>query len=532
MKKVFLLLTMILFIPTLSFSDNSKKYESKSTLTFVHFRDIRDLNPHLYGGEIYAQNLLYEGLIKISEDGSLKPWLAKSWKISKDNLTYTFQLREDVFFSDGEKFDAKAAEANLNAILSNYKRHSWLESMKLLEEVRLSGKKPIEATGKYELTIRLSKPYYPLLVELGMTRPFRFISPKAFIDGETKNGVSALSGTAGYVLAENHIDQYAVFKINPNYWGKKPNIENVIVKVIPNNQTRILALRSGEIDLIYGANMIDGESIEMFKNMPEFKVSLSNPVSSRMLMLNTANGALKELEVRKALNHAVNKEAISKGLFNGIEVPADTLFAKNVPYANIDLKPYEYDVNKAKKILEDAGWKKTSNSKYRKKDGKELVITFNYDTNKVTDKRIAQYLQQELSKIGVKLKILGEEKQAFQDRQKSGKFQIMTGYTWGTPYDPQSFVGSMRASVHGDYMAQLGLAEKPKIDATILKIFKTSDEKKRQAYYEYIFRTLHEKAVYIPLTYSKNMTIYNKRIENVRFNNSKYEVPIEKIKIK
>lgn len=530
MKKIVLFLSLILLIPSVSFSASSN--EDKETLNFVNFRDIRDLNPHLYGGELYAQNLLYEGLVKISEDGVLEPSLAKSWKLLEDGSTYVFQLREDVSFHDGEKFNAKAAELNLNAVLDNYERHSWLESMKLLKAVLDSGTKPIEATGEYELTIRLGKPYYPLLAELGMTRPLRFISPKAFKDGGTKNGVSTMSGTGPYILAENHIDQYSVFKANQNYWGKKASIKKLVVKVIPDNQTRILALKNAEIDLIFGANMIDAGTVEQFKQISEFKVTMSAPVSSRMLMLNTANGALKDIEVRKALSHAVNKVAISKGLFNGIEVPADTLFAKNIPYANIDLKPYSYNVEKAKKILKNAGWEKTSNSKYLSKDGKELVIRFNYDTNKVTDRNIAEYLQQELSKIGVNIKIIGEEKQAFQDRQKSGDFQIMTGYTWGTPYDPQSFVSSMRASVHGDYMAQLGLEEKPKIDETILKILETSDEEKRQKYYDYVLRTLHEKAVYIPLTYSRNIAINSKKVKNVGFNNSKYEVPIEKMSIK
>ncbi|XOB63082.1 nickel ABC transporter substrate-binding protein [Campylobacterota bacterium DY0563] len=528
MKKLFSILLLAFYLVTISSGEllvSTKKEELKSTLTYVNFRDIRDLNPHLYGGELYAQNLLYEGLVKNAEDGTIQPWLAKSWKLLEDGSTYVFQLRKDVYFHDGEKFNAKAAKANFDAILDNYKRHSWLESMKLLKAVLDKGQEPFEVTGEYELTIRLGKPYYPFLAELGMTRPLRFISPKAFINGGTKKGISALSGTGSYFLAENKTDEYAVFKANAKYWGKKSNINKVIVKVIPDNQTRVLALKNGEIDLIYGSNMIDSETVEQFKNTPGFNVHMSAPVSSRMLMLNTANGFLKDIKVRQAISHAVNKIAISKGLFNGIETPADTLFAKNIPYANIDLEPYEYDVEKAKKMLKDAGWQKIENSKYVKKNGKELIINFNYDTNKVIDRRIAEYLQQEFEKIGVKIEIMGEEKQAFQDRQRSGDFQIMTGYTWGTPYDPQSYISSMRASVHGDYMAQLGLEEKPKID-------ETSDENKRKEYYDYLLRTLHEKAVYIPLTYSRNVAINSDRIENIKFNNSKFEVPLEKIKIK
>lgn len=126
--------------------------ETERVLTFANFRDIRDLNPHLYSGELYAQNMLFEGLIKIDTDGSFKPWLAESWTISEDGKTYVFKLREDVSFSDGEKFNAEAAKANFEAILSNLDRHGWLESVKLMDAVNKAGGKAIEATGEYELT--------------------------------------------------------------------------------------------------------------------------------------------------------------------------------------------------------------------------------------------------------------------------------------------------------------------------------------------------------------------------------------------
>lgn len=107
----------------------------KNQLTYVNYRDIRDLNPHLYSGELFAQNLLFESLVKIENDGSYTPWLAKSWEIKDKGKTYVFQLRDDVYFHDGEKFNAKAAKANFDAILDNSKRHGWLESIRLMIEV-------------------------------------------------------------------------------------------------------------------------------------------------------------------------------------------------------------------------------------------------------------------------------------------------------------------------------------------------------------------------------------------------------------
>lgn len=100
-------------------------------LTFVNFRDIRDLNPHLYAGEMYAQEMLYETLVTITADG-YAPCLAEDWEISDDGRIYTFSIRPDVYFSDGEKCDAYAIKANFDAIIDNKERHTWLEMMNLL----------------------------------------------------------------------------------------------------------------------------------------------------------------------------------------------------------------------------------------------------------------------------------------------------------------------------------------------------------------------------------------------------------------
>lgn len=504
----------------------------KNQLTYVNFRDLRDLNPHLYGGELFAQNLLFESLIKIDNDGSYLPWLAKSWEVKDSGKTYIFKLRDDVTFHDGEKFNAKAAKANFDALLDNNKRHGWLESIKLMMDVRKSGAKAIEVTGEYELTIRLADSYYPLLTEFGVTRPFRFISPKSFKDGTTKNGVSKMSGTGPYTLKSNKIDEFSVFERNDKYWGKKAKIEKIVAKVIPDPQTRLLALENGEVDLVFGPNMITAEAYNTYSNRPGFKGIMSEPVSTRMMLLNTTHHILKDVKIRQALSHATDKVKISKGLFNGIEAPAHTVMSKNTPYADVGLKPYEFSFEKASKLLDEAGWKKVSGKKYRYKDGQELEIILNYDSNKVTDNNIAEFLQSQYSKIGVHLNIKGEEEQAYRDRMKSGKFVITFNIGWGVPYDPQNFLGSMRKPVYGDYMAQQGLSNKKELDDRILSALKSVDEKKRQEHYKYVFETLHNQAVYLPLTYKRNRAIFNEKVKDVGFNISQYEVPMEKMSIK
>ncbi|MEL4887708.1 nickel ABC transporter substrate-binding protein [Pectobacterium betavasculorum] len=494
--------------------------QAPASLTFANFRDTRDLNPHIYSGEIWAQNMLYESLVKVTPDG-IQPWLAEKWDTSADGKVYTFTLRQGVMFSDGGAFNAQAAKQNIDAVLANRERHGWLEMVRIIDKV--------EVLSEYQLRFTLKEPYYPFLIELAVTRPMRFISPAAMKDGGTKTGVKAYIGTGPYVMSEHKTDEYAVFTLNPHYWGEKPQLERVVMKVIPDNQTRLLALQKGEIELIYGKNMIDADSFAQLNKNKTFATQLSEPVSTRMLLVNTTSENLKDVRVRQALQHAVNKVDIAEGIFNGSEVPADTLLAKNVPYSNIDLKPYTYDLDKTAALLDAAGWVKKAGQEWRQKDGKPLSIGIYYDSNTASQKVIAEYLQGEFATLGIDLKLHGEEEQAYRDRQKAGKFDIVFNISWGTPYDPQSFLSGMKLPVYGDYAAQQGLAEKKQIDDSIAHALVTTDEKARQEYYRYVLTTLHNEAVYIPLTYERNRAVYVKSLKNVGFNPSQFEIPFDRM---
>ena len=489
--------------------------EKKEELVFVNYRDIRDLNPHLYAGEMYAQEMLYETLVNITADG-YEGCLAESWDISEDGKTYTFHIRDGVKFSDGEVCDANAIKANFDAIIENKDRHTWLEMMNLLVGV--------SAPDDKTFVIELSEPYYPLLTELGVTRPFAMISPKAMKDGSTKDGVNAYIGTGPYVLTDFVTDEYAVFEANENYWGEQPKIKKITVKVIPDNQTRILALEKGEIDMIFGKNMIDADAINQYTGNDKFTVSLSDPTSTRQIVLNTTKEVLADKEVRQALQHATNKQAISDGIFYGLEQPADTLFAETVPYCDIDLEPYAYDVEQAQSMLDEAGWV-VGADKIREKDGQKLNIDLLYNSDSVTEKAIAEYLQSEYQKIGISLNIHGEEEQSYRDNMKAGNFDMVFNICWGTPYDPQSSLAAMRAPVYGDYAAQLGLEDKAEIDQAITDILISTDEQKRQDLYTFVLTRLHEDAVYIPLTYECNKAIYRSDLKGFHFTQTQYEVP-------
>lgn len=488
---------------------------SAQELVFVNYRDIRDLNPHLYAGEMYAQSILYDTLVSITEDG-YEGCLAESWTISEDGKIYTFKIRDGVTFSDGTVCDANAILANFNAIIENKERHTWLEMMNLLVGV--------SAPDDHTFVIELSEAYYPMLTELGCIRPFAMISPNCMIDGSTKDGVSGYIGTGPYVLTDFETDQYAIFERNENYWGEKPEIERIIVKVIPDNQTRIMALESGEIDLIFGKNMLDADAISQYVDSDKFEVALSDPTSTRHIVLNTTNDILSDMAVRQALQHATNRTAISEGIFYGLEQPADTLYAATVPYCDVELTPYEYSAETASNMLDEAGWI-MGGSGIREKDGEKLELDLLYNSDSVTEKTISEYLQSEYRKRGISLNIHGEEEQSYRDNMKAGNFDMVFNICWGMPYDPQSSLAAMRAPVYGDFAAQQGLADKKEIDQAITDILTTTDEEERQELYRFVLTRLHEDAVYIPLTFECNKALYTKDLQGVHFGTDQYDVP-------
>lgn len=502
-------------------NEKAQGEKEKSQIVYASTKDIRDINPHLYSGEMAAQNMVFESLVKNTEKG-VEPWLAKSWEISEDGKEYTFYLRDDVEFTDGAKFNAEAVKLNFDAIIENAERHNWLD---LVNEI-----KDTVVVDEYTFKLVLDHAYYPTLVELALTRPFRFISPNCIIEGSTKDGVNGYIGTGPWVLSEHKKDQYAIFTANNKYYGEKPKTEAIKWNVMTDHQTILLALQKGEIDLIFGSDgdMIDLDSFAALQKEGKYNTVMSEPVASRAILLNSKKEITGDVKVREALQYAVNKEEIAQGILNGSESVADTLMAKTVPYCDIDLEVRSYDIDKANKLLEESGWKMRDDG-YRYKDKQKCSLSLYYNTDNAQEANISAYLQSDFKAVGVELNVIGEEKQAFLDRQKSGDFDLQYSLSWGTPYDPQSYVSSFRIPAHGDYQAQLGMDKKAWLDETITNLMIETDEAKRTQMYSDVFTYIHEQGVYIPLTYSRTKAVHVPKLKGIEFNPSQYEIPFEKM---
>ena len=209
---------------------------------------------------------------------------------------------------------------------------------------------------------------------------------------------------------------------------------------------------------------------------------------------------------------------------------ADTLFAPSVPYANLGLKPRQYDPQKAKALLEKAGWTLPAGKDIREKNGQPLRIELSFIGTDALSKSMAEIIQADMRQIGADVSLIGEEESSIYARQRDGRFGMIFHRTWGAPYDPHAFLSSMRVPSHADFQAQQGLADKPLIDKEIGEVLATHDETQRQALYRDILTRLHDEAVYLPISYISMMVVSKPELGNIPYAPIATEIPFEQIK--
>ena len=482
-------------------------------------RDIGTMNPHTYNpSQLFAQSMLYEPLISYQKDGKLEPALAESWTISDDGKVYTFKLRQGVKFSDGTPFNAEIVKKNFDAVMKNKATHSWLGIVGVLDKT--------EVVDDHTFRMTLTEPYYPVLQDLSVVRPFRFLGEAGFPDdGDTSKGIKEPVGTGPWMLAEYKQDEYAVFKRNPNYWGTAPKVDQITVKIIPDAETRVLAFEKGDLDLIFGEGMISLDAFQQLRDNDKYVSQLSDPVGTRDLLLNSSNPKLSDLRVRMALQQGFNKKAMVEGITLGLEEPADTALSKNYPYTNVDLKPIEYNVEQSKALLDEAGWKMPANGSVREKDGQQLEFEMIFDKTDPIQKAMAETIQAEWSELGVKVNLTGLELTVQIKRLKANDFDLYFWYNYGAPYDPHSFINVVASPGFGISETLSALPMKKELDEQVHAALSSTDETKRQELYGSILTTLQEQSAIVPISYVKKTAVYQKKIAKFVFPANRDEHP-------
>lgn len=491
----------------------------RDRLTFSWPGNAGPLHPHLYApNQMYAQAMLYEPLVRYAEGGTIEPALATAWAMEPDGRAWRFTLRQGVRFSDGTPFDAAAVVANVEAVLRNRPRHAWLELAQQLEGA--------EALGSHELRLALRAPYDPVLPELSLPRPLRFASPAAL---RTDGGLAAPIGTGPWLLAETRRGQHDLFRRNEDYWGQKPALREVLVRVLGDSNARALALETGEIDLIYGSDQIDADTFRRFAGDPRFTTAVSPPLATRLLALNSARFPTDDLAVRQAIAQAIDRAALVRHILLDTEPAAETLFAETMPQAALGLRAPALDRAQAAARLEAAGWRLPPGGRVRAREGRELALDLCFTGTDALQKAIAEAVQGDLARIGIAARLVGEDAGSFAARQRSGDFGVIFNDTWGAPYDPHAFLSAMRAPSHADFQAQRGLPMKAEIDRRIGAVLTTPEPGPRSEGYRWLLTTLHDQAVYFPVSFLTNKAVHRPALGPVPFGATQTDIPFDRI---
>jgi len=353
-------------------------------------------------------NVMMEPLVKFDVDMNLVPALAIDWGFSDDALTLTFQLREGVTWHDGQPFTAADVQYTFDWVLDPA---NAAPNRGLYADV-----KEIEIVNDHEINFHLGKPYSFLLNNIARMP----ITPKHHGDRDDfrQNPI----GTGPYELVSWTRDDRMVLKANNAYWGGKPITPNLIFRTIPEDSTRLLAFEAGEIDIFQGG--IVPQELPRLEEDPRFVVQRTPGTGYNYLGFNTMVGALSDVRVRQAISHLINREGIVSRVLNGIGTPGIGPIPEALPWFNPNVKRYPYSVEKAKELLDEAGY------------GPGDIQLRLYTNENPTRMRIAEILQFEAQKAGIEVEVTIEEWGAYLTRiQETDDYDIFI-LGWAGQLDP------------------------------------------------------------------------------------------------
>lgn len=344
------------------------------TLIYATDREPTCLDPHVDGDmpQVFVAQQFLDSLVSMDKAGKIGPWLAKSWTVSPDGKTYTFKLRDDVTFTNGEKFNAAAVKANLDHMINPATQSSTAGGY-IRQYVST------DTPDDYTAVVHLSKPYAAFLEVLA--QGFLGIeAPAALHRTRDENCQSPVGSGPFKVVSWDHQSQ-VVLERNPNYRWAPPTalhqgpayLDKIVWKFIPEPSVRIASLQSGAVDVI---ESVPPESEAAAEKNPAIQLLISdrpgNPTNGE---LNTRRAPFDDVRVREAFVRAADIDGALASVYfgryhraTGPLSPATPFYSGDFAHAN------DYDPDRANKLLDDAGWTQKDASGIRLKNGKPLTV--------------------------------------------------------------------------------------------------------------------------------------------------------------
>ncbi len=486
-----------------------------------------------YAGEV--QSYIQESLL--TRDPETLEWLgliAKSWRISDDGLSFTFQLRDDVKFSDGVALSADDVAFTFafiqNPVIAAPRERAVYDKIA-----------SVTAIGKYEVVFKFKEPYYDSLAMAGgiAIMPRHFYEPYLKTPEKFNQSKGLLLGSGPYRLADPKgwtPDQGLVeLQRNPRYWGPQPSFDRLLWKVIQNDAARLTTFRNGEIDT-YGARPREYQTLRDDKDLSlrtqHFEYMSPTAGYSYVGWNQKRNGKptrFADRRVRQAMSYLTDMKRINDEIMLGYAEAAVSPFSPRSKQHDVALVARSFDLDKAKQLLKQAGYAdRNKDGVLEDAQGKPFEFELVFFQDNEDTKRIVLFLKDLYARAGVSLIPKPTEWSVMIDLLNKRDFDAITlGWTSGVETDIYQIFHSKQIEGGGDNFINYKNSE---LDRLIDQARGTVDEAKRMPLWQQAERIMYEDQPYTFLMRRKSLVFIDKRIQNLQTTNlglNMGSVPVE-----
>lgn len=434
--------------------------------------------------------LLYSRLFRKDEAGEPEEDIVEEWE-QTDPTTYRFRIREGIRFHDGRPLTAHDVRYTFQSMMDPALGSPLRSSYQMIES--------IDCPGPHTILFHLSEPYASLLINLDLGILPR---PKGQGDGEQSPDGHIGSGPFQFVSwTQNHEIR---LKANPGYFGGAPRLEEVRFRIVPDDTVRILELRKGTIHLLQ--NDIEPEVLRSLEKDPRFVFQKRQGTNYSYMGFNLKDPILSSLKVRQAIAHGIDRKAIIEHLLGGLAVPATGVLSPlNWSYEPA-VEGYGYDPQKARRLLDEAGYKDPDGP------GPAKRFTLNYKTSQnELRRRIGEAIQGLLGEVGIDVKMRSYEWGTFFADIRKGNFQIYT-LTWVGITDPDIYYYIFHSKSIPPNGANRGHYLNPEMDRLIERGRVLMDREERKKVYGRIQKITARDLPYVSLWNEVNVVAMDRRV--------------------
>lgn len=474
-------------LATITAATNSKlsfaqsKPKRGGTLTFATGTDATTLDPQFVTDVPTSRVVMHihETLVFQNERGEIRPRLAESWEVSNDQRTWTFKLRAGVKFHDGTVFDAAAVQACFARILDQATGSPRRSVATVITDVNV-----IDA-----LTISLStdKPFAPLLAQLS-TYNLAIMSPTRF-QVEGKNYSRRPAGTGPFQLQAWTPGERITLVRNDAYWGDKPFLDRLEIRVVPEDSTRVLQILSGEVDVIASVPPV---LMPRLQGNRQVRVLREPGLRTVYIGMNARMAPWNDLRVRQAFAHAINADAIVSGVLRGVGTRGAGLEAPAITGAHRSLQALAFSPERARTLLAEAGYPNGVDSVLYSPTGRYL-----------NDRQVAEAVVAQAREVGFRLRLETPEWGAYQQMLDSGNKVPAFLMGKGSPSGDVDFTVNLLMHSKGR-MNFFGFSD-PKADGLIASQRGATEMGQRQKLLDELQKTFHDATMSVVLFYEDQL---------------------------